>query len=95
MGFSESQVLYDLPTYHDDCYTQVTTNGLGSYTFYSVIEGEELLEAWYADYRSENYRQEYMEEAMTLIDAASCEIRLSVEELQGGRYLITHEVVLR
>ncbi|MDE7249374.1 MAG: hypothetical protein K2N82_05690, partial [Lachnospiraceae bacterium] len=35
IGFSESQVLYDLPTYHEDCYTQVTTNGLGSYTFYS------------------------------------------------------------
>ena len=95
IGFSESQVLYDLPAYHEDCYAQVTTNGLGSYTFYSVIEGEELLEAWYADYRSENYRQEYMEKAMTQIDAASCEIRLAVEELQGGRYLITHEVVLR
>lgn len=94
IGFSESQVLYDLPAYHEDCYAQVTANGLGSYTFYSVIEGEELLEIWYADYRSENYRQEYMEEAMTQIGAASCEIRLSVEELQGGRYLITHKVTL-
>lgn len=94
IGFSESQVLYDLPAYHEDCYTQVTANGFGSYTFYSVIEGEELLETWYADYRSENYRQEYMEEAMTQIGAASCEIRLSVEELQGGRYLITHKVTL-
>ena len=94
IGFSESQVLYDLPAYHEDCYTQVTANGLGSYTFYSVIEGEQLLETWYADYRSENYRQEYMEEAMTQIGAASCEMRLSVEELQGGRYLITHKVTL-
>lgn len=95
IGFSESQVLYDLPAYHEDCYAQVTANGLGSYTFYSVIEGEELLEAWYADYRSENYRQEYMEEAMTQVGASACEIRLSVEELRGGQYLITHEAVLR
>lgn len=73
----------------------MVSKGLGSYAFYSVIEGEELLKAWYADYRSENYRQEYMEEAMTQIGASSCEIRLSVEELKGGRYLITHEAVLR
>ncbi|MCM1126955.1 MAG: hypothetical protein NC429_10835 [Lachnospiraceae bacterium] len=94
-GFSEEQVLYNLPDYHEDCYNQVVSKGLGSYAFYSVIEGEELLEAWYEDYRLENYRKEYMEEAMTQIGASSCEIRLSVEELKGGRYLITHEAVLR
>lgn len=32
---------------------------------------------------------------MTRIGATSCEIRLSAEELRGGRYLLTHEVVLR
>lgn len=94
-GFTEEQILYDLPAYHQDCLAQVTANGLGSHTFYSVIEGEELLEAWYEDYRSESYRQGYMEDAMTQIGASSCEIRLSVEELEGGRYLLTHEVLLR
>lgn len=29
---------------------------------------------------------------MTAIGAASCEMILEVEELQGGRYLITYEV---
>lgn len=95
IGFTEEQVLYDLPAYHEDCYNQVVSQGLGSYTFYSVVEGEELLKDWYEDYRSENYRQEYMEDAMTQIGASSCEIRLSAEELMGGRYLLTHEVILR
>lgn len=94
-GFTENQVLSDLPSYHADCYDQVISNGTGSYTFYSVIEGEELLENWYEDYRSENYRQAYMEEAMDAIGASACEIRLSAEELQGGRYLITHQVSIR
>ena len=71
------------------------TNGTGEYTFYSVIEGEELLEAWYEDYRLESYRQAYMEAAMDVVGASSCEIRLSAEELEGGRYLLTHEVKIR
>ena len=73
----------------------MTANGTGRYTFYNVIESGELLEAWYEDYRSESYKQAYMEEAMEAIGASSCEIRLSAEELQGGRYLITHQVTAR
>lgn len=94
-GFTEEQIISDLPSYHTDCYDQVVSNGTGSYTFYNVIEGEALLEAWYEDYRSEGYRQAYMENAMDAIGASSCEIRLSAEELQGGRYLITHQVSVR
>lgn len=95
VGFTQEQVLFDLPSYHEDCYGQVTANGTGRYTFYNVIESGELLEAWYEDYRSESYKQAYMEEAMEAIGASSCEIRLSAEELQGGRYLITHQVTAR
>ena len=94
-GFTEEQVLYDLLSYHADCYGKVVTNGTGEYTFYSVIEGEELLEAWYEDYRLESYRQAYMEAAMDVVGASSCESRLSAEELEGGRYLLTHEVKIR
>lgn len=94
-GFTKEQILFDLPSYHLDCYDQVLANGIGSYTFYNVIEGEGLLEDWYEDYRSENYRQAYMEDAMDAIGASSCEIRLSAEELQGGRYLITHQVYVQ
>ena len=94
-GFTEEQVLSDLPSYHADCYNQIIANGSGTYTFYNVIEGEGLLEAWYEDYRSESYRQAYMEDAMDAIGTSSCEIRLSAEELKGGRYLIIHQVTVR
>ena len=36
-----------------------------------------------------------MENAMTALGASSCDMALEVEELQGGRYLITHEVSVR
>lgn len=91
-GMTEDQVITDMQGYYEDCYKQILQNGAGKYTFYNVIEGENLLDEWYHNYQNENYRQAYMENAMTAIGASSCEMVLEMEELQGGRYLITHEV---
>ncbi|MBO5293241.1 MAG: hypothetical protein J6B10_08700 [Lachnospiraceae bacterium] len=92
VGMTEEQVITDIQSYYEDCYNRMLQNGTGRYTFYNVIEGEELLKEWYQDYQNENYRQAYMESAVTAIGASSCEMALGMEELQGGRYLITHEV---
>jgi len=94
-GLTEAQVFTDLQGYYADCYDQMLQNGKGRYTFYNVLEGDALVEQWYRDYQSNRYRQAYMEDAMTQIDATSCEITLDVEELQGGRYLIKHELYVQ
>lgn len=94
-GLTEAQVFDDLQGYYADCYDQMLQNGRGRYTFYNVLEGDGLAEQWYRDYQNDRYRQAYMEQAMTQIDAASCEITLEIEELQGGRYLIRHEMNVR
>lgn len=94
-GMAEDEVITDMPGYYADCYEQILQNGTGSYTFYNVIEGEELFREWYRDYRTENYRQAYMREAMAQIGASSCEMTLEAEELQGGRYLISHTISVR
>ena len=60
-----------------------------------MIEGEDLFLAWYRDYQTENYRQAYMRDAMTQIGASSCEMTLEAEELQDGRYLISHRISVR
>lgn len=91
-GLTEEQVIGDMQEYYEDCYAQILQNGLGNYTFYNVIEGEELLNAWYQSYSNEYYRQAYMENAMTEIGASSCEMSLEMELLQGGMYLITHKL---
>lgn len=92
LGMTEDQVLTDLESYHGDCYDQVIQGGIGSFTFYNVIEGEELLEAWRNDYKTDAYRQGYMDRAMRTLRGSSCEMELEIEELQDGKYLITHKV---
>ncbi|MGN0358712.1 MAG: transglutaminase domain-containing protein [Candidatus Fimousia sp.] len=92
VGMTEEQIITDIQRYNENCYSQILQNGTGRYTFYNVIEGEDLLNEWYQNYTNENYRQAYMENAMIAIGASSCEMALKIEELQGGRYLIAHEV---
>ncbi len=78
-----------------DCYEQMLQNGTGNYTFYNVIEGEELLSRWYQEYQLEIYRQAYMENAMTELGASFCEMEMKIEELQDARFLIAHRFSVR
>lgn len=95
VGMTEEQVITDMQGYYGDCYAQILQNGIGRYTFYNVIAGGELLDEWHQDYQNEYYRQAYMEKAMNEIGASSCEMALGTEQLQGGWYLIIHEVSVR
>lgn len=94
-GIAEEQVITDMPGYYADCYEQILQNGIGSYTFYNVIEGEELFRTWYREHQTEKYKEAYMREALAGIGASSCEMTLEAEELQGGRYLISHAITVR
>ena len=92
LEMTEEQVLTDMESYYGNCYDKILQNGLGSYTFYNVIEGEQLLTEWYGDYQGEHYRQAYMENAMISLGASSCEMALEVEELQDDKFLISHRI---
>lgn len=91
-GVALDKVFADMQGYYADCHAQILQGGIGDYTFYSVIEGEEMLDAWYEACQNRRYREAYMDDAMEEIGAYSCEIRFEVEQLQGGRYLIRHKV---
>lgn len=95
LGMTEDQVFTDMDSYYRDCYDQILQNGGGSYTFYNVIEGEQLLEQWQRDYQAERYKQAYMEDVMMYLGVSSCEMELEVEELRDGRFLISHRVRVR
>lgn len=94
-GLTQEQVFTDMQGYYVDCYGQMISNGRGRYVFYSVLEGEELFDEWYRGYQGNDYRQAYMENAMTEMGAAACEITLEAEPLQDERYLIRHELYVR
>lgn len=93
-GLSEEQVFTDMNAYYADCYRQITSNGKGHYTFTNAVRGEQLFEEWKRNYDSEDYRQAYMENAMTAAGAYHCTMALGVEKLQDDIYLVTHEVML-
>lgn len=95
VGFTPEQVITNMQDYNKNCYNWVVQSGTGSYTFYNVIEGEDLLRDWHRNYDYDTYRRAYMEDAMKKIGASFCEMDLGVEELQGGRFLISHKVSMR
>ncbi len=94
-GMSEDDILYSLSDYYDNCYNQIAALGRGTYEFSNVIEGEALFEEMQKAYRNDAYRTGYMEQAMEAVSASSCEMSLLMEELEQGRYLITHTVNMR
>lgn len=94
VGIMPEQVITNLDRYYEDCYNQIVQNGKGHYTFSNVIEGENLLNEWDTGYKLDQYKQAYMEHAMSVLEAAHCEMALEVEALQDGRYLVMHEVTL-
>ena len=92
LGIPEDEILRSLADYYTDCYNRILAQGAGTYEFSNVIEGDALFEEWYGAYQGEGYRQGYMNNAIAAAGASSCEMNLEVEELAGGRYLVTHRV---
>ena len=94
-GMTEDRIVHSLSDYYADCYNQILTAGSGSYEFYTVADGEALMQEIYQAYQNDAYRQGYMENVMTAVGASSCEMSLDVEELTRNRYMIVHDVHLR
>ena len=91
----ESSVLHSIQDYYNDCRYHMVQKGRGSYQFSNVIEGADLLQEIFAAYQAKNYRQGYMDQTLTDINAQICDMSLSVEDLGQNRYRITHNVNVR
>ncbi|HOO27441.1 MAG TPA: transglutaminase domain-containing protein, partial [Lachnospiraceae bacterium] len=93
-GFSEEQVLNDIKEYYDDCYTQLTNQNETQFTFQNVVKDEALLQEIYAAYKNEGYKSAFMDRFMQEKGIDSCSLNVTVEELDGGYFLISHQVGL-
>ena len=80
--------------YYTDCYNQIVERGSGTYDFSNVLGNLDVLQSWYEAYESGAYSQGYMENAVLAVRATGWELNLRLEELQGGRYLVTHEITI-
>ena len=94
-GFDQADLLSSVSEYYEDCHEQVAANGLGAYTFSSVVDGKALAEEIYQSYRQNTYRQGYMEQAMEEVGALTCTMELEFEPLKEDKYLVTHTVNLK
>lgn len=93
-GKTEADVLDSINAYYTDCYNQIVQKGSGTYEFSNVLDNIDVLQSWYDVYESGAYSQGYMENAVLAAGAVRWEMDLRLEELQGGRYLVTHEITI-
>ena len=95
VGKTESDVLNSIQDYYTDCYNQIVQKGSGTYDFSNVLGNLDVLQKWYGIYETGEYSQGYMENAVLAVGATTWDMNLRLEELQDGRYLVTHEITIR
>lgn len=91
-GIAPENCLMTLQDYYNDCYQKLLQNGRGTYVFKNAIYGDALFLDVYGSYQTNDYRQGYMDSAIAQTGAANCLIIWTIEELQDGYYLVSHDV---
>lgn len=91
-GIAPENALTTLEDYYNDCYRKLLQNGRGSYSFTNAIYGDAVFLDVYGSYQTDDYRQGYMDSAISQTGSSTCLIIWSIEELQDGYYLVSHDV---
>ncbi|MBQ8969753.1 MAG: hypothetical protein IJ073_00350, partial [Lachnospiraceae bacterium] len=94
IGKTQDDVINSLDDYYYDCYNQVRTLGPGEHEFENLIGSESLLNRIYSIYSNGDYKQGYMDNAVTAVGAGTYDMDLLVEELQGHIFRLTHRIRL-
>lgn len=95
VGMTKENALTTLESYYNDCYQALYMGGKGEYDFQIALSGDALFNDVYEAYQTEDYRQGYMNKALTALGATEYRIDWSIEALQEDCYLVTHKVVIK
>ncbi len=95
LGYSKENAMTTLQDYYNDCYRNVVTRGKGSYSFSNLVSGDSMFSSVYGAYQSNDYRQGYMDSAISQLDASLYRINWQIEALRDNYYLITHDVAVQ
>lgn len=95
LGLSAEGSLKTLDEYYNDCYQKVVDGGKGRFSFHNVISGQVLFNNVYSAYQTDDYRKGYMDKAISELGASTYRIDWAIEELQGGYYLVTHDMTIQ
>lgn len=85
-------VYEDMQSYYDACYDAIVENGIGSYEFRCILQGESLYETWSRECDEERYKESYMYAAIAAVYGQNCKVRMEVVRLSKERYLIIHKI---
>ncbi|HAV00661.1 MAG TPA: hypothetical protein DCW47_05655 [Lachnospiraceae bacterium] len=94
LGKTQDDIINSLDDYYYDCYNQVISKGAGEYEFENLIGSESLLNKIYSIYSNGDYKQGYMDNAVSAVGAGTYDMDLLVEELQGHVFRLTHRIRL-
>ncbi len=94
IGKTQDDVINSLDDYYYDCYNQVISKGVGEYEFENLIGSESLLNKIYSIYSNGDYKQGFMDNAVTAVGAETYDMDLLVEELKGHIFRLTHRIKL-
>ena len=92
VGMTKESSLTSLEEYYNNCYQNMLAKGRGNYSFSNVVAGRSVFEDVYGAYQTEDYRQGYVDSALSMIDATVYRINWQIESLKDDYYLVTHEV---
>lgn len=94
-GLTKEDSLNSLEEYYNNCYQNMIAKGKGSYSFRNVVAGRNVFVDVYGAYQTEDYRQGYVDSAMSMLDASVYRINWQIESLKDDYYLVTHEVTVQ
>ena len=92
VGLTEDQVFADADAYYENCYRQVIQNGVGQYTFYNAVADLQMAAELTQDYSNGICWDTYLQKATNALGADYCVWYVTAEELQDGKYLLSHEI---
>ncbi len=94
-GFKEENVLKNINDYYKNCHDTIVQKGKGDYSFSNVIDGNLYQEVYDSYFETEAYIDGYMKDAVLTVKGQTWNVYLYVEDLQGDKVLLTHEVSIQ
>ena len=92
VGLAEDQVLSNIDEYYEDCQRQIIQNGVGHYTFYNAVTNMPMAAELIQNYNNNVCWDTYLKDVTNALGAKYCIWNVTAEELQGGKYLLSHEI---
>lgn len=94
LGFTKENGVTTLEDYYNSCYRNLLSRGRGSYSFSILVAGKTLFDDVYGAFQTSDYRQGYMDSALSEIEGSYYRINWQIEALQDDYYLVTQEVAI-